>query len=83
MLSGTCYLVPGMGWDTYACLPQHHPWYLVSRPCNMTKLRELGTAFNTSRGGGGVIKGPSENPSVSKAVVLSSRTVTEGDVRII
>ena len=32
----------------YACFPQDDPWYLVSRPFNMTKVRELGTALNTS-----------------------------------
>ena len=36
----------------YACFSQGHLWYLVSRPFNSTKLRELGTALNTTRGGG-------------------------------
>ena len=59
-VSGTCYLlwkslVPGTlymvcdGTRMYACFPQDDPWYLVSRPFNVTKVRKLGTALNTSR----------------------------------
>ena len=46
----TCYPVC-CGIRIYACFSQGNPWYLVRRPFNMTKLSELGTALNTSRGG--------------------------------
>ena len=50
LVPATCYLVCGQI-RTYLCFYQHDPWYLVSRPFNMTKLRDLGTALDTSRGG--------------------------------
>ena len=41
------------GWEPcmYACVSQDDPWYVVSRLFNITKLRELGMALNTTRRG--------------------------------
>ena len=46
----TCYLVFG-AIRMHAWFSQDDPWYLICRRFNMTKLCELGTALNTSRGG--------------------------------
>ena len=62
-VSRTCYLLRGMPPNTYhpgqmtlvciyTCFSKDEPWYLVSKPFNITDLRELGTALNTVRKGG-------------------------------
>ena len=46
----------------YACFSHDDPWYLVSRPINKTKLRELRTAMGTSREGCRCYLGASRDP---------------------
>ena len=88
-VSGTCYLLPGMRQNTYvpgtfACFSQDDPWYLVSRPFNITKLRELGTALNTtSRGGWRCYLATFRNAVRFEIGGVVVAHVTEGDVRII
>ena len=78
---GLWYLLPATWYAAeylcmYACFSQDDPCYLVSRPFNITKLRELGTAFNTTSGGEWrCYLHRSETPSVSKSKsVEMSRT---------
>ena len=53
---GLWYLVPATWYaaecNWHACFSQDDLWYLVSRPFNITKLRELGAALNTTSRGG-------------------------------
>ena len=64
--------------------PRDEPWYLVRKPFNITKLRELGTALNTtSRGGWRCYLAEFRNATrfVICGVVVAD--VAEGDVRIV
>ena len=67
-----------------ACFSQDDPWYLVSRPLNTTKLRELGTALNTtSRGGWTCYLAAFRNADRFEIGGVVVAHVAEGDVRII
>ena len=65
----------------YACFSQDDPWYLVSRPFNITKF---GTAVNTtSRGGWRCYLAAFRNAVRFEIGGVVVAHVTEGDIRII
>ena len=67
-----------------ACFSQDDTWYLVSRPFNSTKPRELGTVLNTkSRGGWRCYLAALRKAVRFETVAVVVAHVTEGDVRII
>ena len=84
LVPATCYLVCG-GIPMYVCLLfQDDPWYLVSRPSNITKLRELRAALNTtSRGGCKCYLAAFRNAVRFEIGGVVVAYVAEGDVRIV
>ena len=86
-VSGTSYLLSGIcdGIPIYVCMlafPRTTPGTWQSRPLNITKLRELGTALHTTSRGGWICYLAAFRNAVRFEIGVVAH-VTEGDVRII
>ena len=69
--------------DVCLLFPRDEPWYLVSMPFNITKLRELGTALSTtSRGGWKCYLAAFRNAVRFDIIGVVVARATEADVRI-
>ena len=88
---GLLYLlpgIPGMRRNTYfmyleTCFFQDDPWYLVNRHSTWQSFVNSVRVSTRAEGDGAVILRNSKTPSIFNSVVLSSRTLKEGDVRIL